>query len=127
MKRIYNNNEPDDFFDKDYLENMDGLNDDEDDENDYDDIEEFMTYIDIDALKKVISEEIEEVVNKDTNLLLAVRLAQEKFLWKYYTEQMQMESIERIFIKLEEIRNSSLGKSQVNPNPLMNPPSSDVS
>ena len=110
MKRIYNNNEPDDFFDKDFLENMENINDnDEDDfdEDDFDDFEKFTTYIDIDGLKNIFSSQIEEIINKDTNLLLAVNLAQKKLFWRFYPERLQMEAIQRIFNKLEEIRNSS--------------------
>ncbi len=110
MKRIYNNNEPDDFFEKDFMENMEGMMGDDDDDDDDDDdeyYEESTTYIDKDALGDLISSRLEEVINKDSNLLLAVGLAQKKIFWRFYPERLQMQIIERIYEKLMIIRNSS--------------------
>lgn len=112
MKRIYNNNEPDDFFEKDFIENMGGMmGDDEDDEDEDDEDEEYYeestTYIDKDDLGDLISSRLEEVINKDSNLLLAVGLAQKKIFWRFYPERLQMQIIERIYEKLMIIRNSS--------------------
>lgn len=100
MKR-FQNNEPDDFFDKDYMGDIEDMTDDDDDDETY---EEFTSYLDESDLKALISSQIEEITdNRENNLILAINLAQNKLLWKFYTEKMQMASIKRIFNELMEI------------------------